>query len=415
MTRFRPHKLLAVLTIATCCSLATTALVGVAGSGASASKAKSTIKIGFAVALTGTESPVMVPSAAAARAWQSMVNATGGIGGHPVKVIITDTAGSPAQMLSTVEHFVNVDHVAAVMTADDVAETAAQPFLTSHNIPVFGMGFTTTIWGVQPNYFPTFTMIPGTLEGQVLAAKKAGATAFGAVVCAEVAACLQAEGLFKPAAQSVGLQWTSIVSGAASDPNYNAQCLAMMQGGTNFISIALQGALVPKLVTDCNQQGYNGWYGSNANGFVQSLDSIGNAKFAGNAAGFPWWVNNKPVVQFRDAMKKYQPKTNYHNGETTVIWADLQLFRATMAPVKGAITPASVMKAYDHIKNQTLGGLMPQPITFTAGKGAPNITCQWLFTYHSGNANPVSTRFGAPGNGATGGLASSCPPANLLG
>lgn len=395
------------------------ALVGVPGAGSTvagaSSPTKSVIKIGYAVALTGPEQTVMVPSAAVARAWQSWVNANGGIAGHPVDVIIQDTQGSPTQFLSTVEAFVNTDHVAAVMESDDDGESGAVQFLTQSGVPVIGTASVVPGgWGTAPNFYTSTLQNPATLTAQALAAKTSGASSIGTVVCAEIAACAQEEELMKPASTALGLNFTDQVLAAASAPNYTAQCLTLIQANTQFMSIGLQGSLVPKLIQNCNQQGFKGTYGSNDNGFAQTADSVvSGAKFAGELGSFPWWVNAAPVNQFREEMKKYQPHTDYANGEATGVWSSLQLLKTALGSNPPAQVTASVVNAdYGKIKNQSLGGLLPKSITFTSGKPAPNVNCFWLFKYTAGQKNPQVQHSGASGNGQTGQLRSSCMPAN---
>ena len=131
----------------------------------------------------------------------------------------------------------NTDHVAAVMTADDVADVASTSFLAQHNIPVIGaMGFDANAWGKAPNFYPVFTQVPGTLEAQVLSATTVKSTHFGAVVCQEVAARLQAQQVFEPAAKAAGMAWSGVVTAAASAPTYTSQCLASdtKQDGLHF-------------------------------------------------------------------------------------------------------------------------------------------------------------------------------------
>lgn len=394
-------------------SLATASagFVGLSASAAGAAKKKSPVKIGMAIALSGTEATIMEPTAAVAKAWVSWTNANGGIGGHPVRLYVQDTEGTPARFMSVVQSFVNTDHVAAVMTADDVADSAGITFLSSHKIPVIGvMGFDGG-WGTKPNYYPVFTQIPSTILGQVASGSATKSKTFGTVVCQEVAACLQVATIFKPAVAAAGMKWAGLVTASASAPNYTSQCLTLIQAGATFISMNIQVSEHKKFVGDCLQQGFKGWFGSDANGFEQSNTGVTGAKIAGNMSNFPYWAKNAPVKKFRSVMAKYQPKATYKNGESTGAWADLQLLKKALGKPSGNVTAAKVTAAYSKIKNQTLTGLLPQPITFTAGKPAPNVHCYWLFKWKAGQKWPTSVRSGKSGNGASGDLASTCSPA----
>jgi branched-chain amino acid transport system substrate-binding protein len=372
----------------------------------------SPIKIGFAVDESGPEGDVGKPSASVASAWQSWVNANGGIGGRPVKIYITNSQGNPATMEAAVEAFVNTDHVATVMTNDDTTEGNAQPFLTANKIPVIGAtGTNTKLWGAQPNYFPMTSQQPGDIQAQPMIAKAVHRSSFAVAVCAEIAACQEAGPVFGGAAKSFGLTYTGLQTISASAPNYTAQCTSFLEHKTEFISLAVVAAVVPRLVQDCQQQGFTGTWGIQGNTFsLPALAAATGATFAGNLPAFPWWVDAPPVEQYRQVMAKYAPGVSIANIESTSVWSALQLFRVAIGTPKGPVTPASVTAAYDRIHDQTLGGLLPQPLTFTAGKPAPDVNCVWLFTYKVGEPNPVDIYVGKSGNGQTGPLRSSCTP-----
>jgi branched-chain amino acid transport system substrate-binding protein len=353
------------------------------------------------------------PSAQVAEAWQSWINANGGIGGRPVQIIVKNSAGDGATLISAVQEFVQTDKVAAVMINDDTAEPAAGNFLVSNNIPVIGAsGFTTTLWSAKPNYKTIVTQIPATLEAQAVVAKAVGVKNFGTVVCQEVAACKQAEALFKPAATALGLNYTGLVTASASAPNYSAQCLALKQKSTDFISFGVTTPVGVRFAKDCNRQGYVGYYGVNAGSFNQSEDARlpASTKIAGNLQAFPWWIDAPPVQQFRDAMKQYQPTADYRSGESTAVWTSLQLFRKALgSTVPADVTPAVVDADYAKVSNETLDGLLPQAMSYPAGQPAASIKCFWLYTYRAGAQNPtIIPPTTTSGNGASGELASTC-------
>ena len=94
-----------------------------------------------------------------------------------------------------------------------------------------------------------------------------------------------------------------------------------------------------------------------------------------------------------------------------MVWAELQLFKLALGTPSATVTPATVTTAYGKIKNQTLGGLLPQPITFTTGQPQPNVHCFWLYKWTAGQSTPTTTYSGTSGNGQSGALRSSCAPA----
>jgi branched-chain amino acid transport system substrate-binding protein len=123
--------------------------------------------------MSGPDAGPVKPSVDVATAWQDWINASGGINGHPVKVYVQDTKGDPSTMLSAIATLVQTDHVVAMLLSDVNTEADAQPYLTSHKIPVVGAIGSDGVhsWGVQTNYFTTFTQQPANVEAQPIAAK----------------------------------------------------------------------------------------------------------------------------------------------------------------------------------------------------------------------------------------------------
>ncbi len=382
------------------------------GAGTSAqTPSGSPIKIGFALAETGGLSSLYVPAVQVAQAWAKMVNASGGINGHPVTLDIADTQSSPTAAQAAVTKLVEQDNVDALMVADDSAEDAIAPYLVGKGIAVFGEnGSDPTVWGVKQNFFTSTTVAPYTSTAEVVAAKAVGATKIGAMACAEVAACATVGEVLRPTATKLGLSYTGLVTVAASAPNYTAQCLSLMQKGTNTIILAVAPSVVPRIITDCLQQGYKGYFSESASTVnIQSIANIPGVKIAGDLSAFPWWSDAAPVEQFRDAMTKYEPTVNYQSNAATGAWTALALFqKAVSAQTAGNVTRASILNDFYQVKNETLGGLLPQPMTYTQGQAAPVVKAAFVFTYKSGDANPSTVDPATSCNGATDGLSSTC-------
>jgi branched-chain amino acid transport system substrate-binding protein len=405
---------IALCLAASACGSSTSSGPGSAGTSDAPSSLPSgtPIKVGIAAALTGPEASQIASIPAVGQAWASMINAAGGIGGHSVQVITLDTKGDPATFQSVLKTLVQTDHVSGIFTSDNNADGSGGAYLQAAGIPVIGgNGYDLSLWGKRPNYYTNVMQVPTTLTSQALLAKAVGASKFGAVVCAEIAACTQAGLVFKSAAESEGVAFTGVTTAAVAAPDYTAQCLGLIQKGTDFISLSTSASVDQRLIPDCTQQGFTGTYGINASTFVQSLAATygSSAKIAGNLQAFPWWANAPGPQQFRDAMAKYEPNADYRTSNDTAVWAALQLFAyAIGTPGPGPLSPATVTADYDKIKNVTLNGLLPQPITFTAGQGSPPVKCFWLYTYKPGDKNPTHIQAGPSGNGASGDLSTSC-------
>ena len=79
---------------------------------------------------------------------------------------------------------------------------------------------------------------------------------------------------------------------------------------------------------------------------------------------------------------------DYGAPTATATYASLELFKKTMEAAKATLaaspTRQDVLAAYGAVKGETLGGLLPQPMTFTAGQPGPKVPCFWLYTFGNG-------------------------------
>ncbi len=83
----------------------------------------------------------------------------------------------------------------------------------------------------------------------------------------------------------------------------------------------------------------------------------------------PWWADAEPAQRFRDVIDRYAPDTPM-GSTATGTWSTLELFRKAMKAhgpgADKAVDAAAVRDAYAQIKDETLDGLLPQPLTFGA-------------------------------------------------
>ena len=383
------------------------AACGSGGSGTAAGGAP--VKIGMLVAKTGLNSAASAPTTAVVDAWTKWVNGKGGVGGRQVQVVVEDTAANPVTALTKAKDLVQKQQVVAVILQDAASEGAVGGYLQDNNVAVIGAaGFDPSVWSVRPNYVTVITTPPAIHQAHSAAAAALGATRLLSVVCAEVPSCAQAATNVANESAGLGQAVEGSAKISASEPNYTALCLSAIQKQVQYIAAALTPDVSARLGSDCLRQGYQGSIGVTAL-LPQRADAVPGVKFAGGLFAFPWWADAPPVAEYRTVMGQNAPEADIRSPYMTATWTTLQLFAKTIDRVKPAqITAGSVMDAYHTIKAETLDGLLPQPLTLTAGAPAPQVRCFWLFRYTSGDKQPVSMTFGPSGNGATGGLASSC-------
>jgi branched-chain amino acid transport system substrate-binding protein len=370
----------------------------------------SPIKIGVAVAQTGFNAESTAASVPAIQAWAKWQNAQGGIGGHPIKLFVQDTAGTPSTAQNAITALTN-DGVVAIYFEDATTEAVVEPQLKAANIAVMvGQSYGPTV-GFQPNFFSQAISAGQGEMTPLVAAKGVGAKNISAAYCAEVADCATVGQLLSAGAPIAGMSYAGGLALSASAPNYTAQCLSLKAKNTQSLAIAVAPQVANRLIADCVQQGYSPMYIITQGVVNLALyqKPVGVA-YGAQLSSFPWWVNAAPVNTFRTAMKKYASSTPINNTNVETAWESMLFFKAAVTPIgNSTLTKANVLAAFNGVKNQTLGGLLPEPISYKAGKPQAIVTCYWLFKYKSGAAaNPTLFTDGKSGNGQTNGLRSSC-------
>ncbi|MDQ7909345.1 ABC transporter substrate-binding protein [Phytohabitans sp. ZYX-F-186] len=370
------------------------------------------IKIGYAASQSGPQASNGLNGAGVAQAWAKYTNAHGGVDGHPVEFEIVDTKNTVPGATSVVQNFLDNDESDAILLTDLVAEGAMGKMLTDVDTPILsGGGSSDLLWANVPGTFQPVSGSTYTVKAYVQVARTAGGTKFAWAACAEVAVCQENGGKAIAYAKEVGLQTENVQLFSASAANYTAECLSYVGKGVDVIAMNIGIATGARVMADCLQQGYQGKWSMMNSGFDQAkVAEVSGAQTAGSSQGFPWWADDPKVETYRQAMKQYSPDTQWQGGNTTSVWAMLELFKKAMETAKPAtIDRASILTAMYAVKDETLGGLLPEPVTFTEGQPSKPVGCSWLFSYNAGDENPKSLPVeGTPGNGATGDLASTC-------
>jgi branched-chain amino acid transport system substrate-binding protein len=380
---------------------------------------KSEIVIGQISALTGAAAASW--SQDTAKVWQKWVNANGGINDHPVKVVSLDSKQDPAVAQSKIKELIQQDKIIALVGENDQTIQSWMPLLEDAKVPAIGgtcyFGFVVCSGkpgsGASPLFFSVTTTVPAITDGIIVSAHNAGKKKFGGVVCAEVASCAQVEIFYKTTTPAIGMKYGGIVKVSASQADYNAECLQLKQNGVDSAQLAVFEGVALRVVQDCATQGYKPFWGvsagtgSEAN--LKKFSQILNGPINGEIDGFPWWANDPQVKTFRAAFKKYGSGKKYQDSTATATWAAFELFRKAMANASDNPTSQEVIDAMYKLKDEDLGGLLPQKLTYTQGQPAPFINCFWLDKYDTKTGLKVVQTSDPSGNSKTSGdLKSDC-------
>lgn len=383
-----------------------------AASSEAAAPAGAPIRIGYAISQSGALASSVEAATPAANAWASWINENGGIAGRPVEIVFADTKGDAAATQTEVSNLVENEKVDALILSDAITESAIGEYLGKQNIAIIGAGgYAAPVWETIPNFFAIAPTAGIVVTSEVAASAANGAKTIGAAVCAEAATCeSDAKAALEPTAAAFKMNYVGAVKVKATAPNYTAECLSFKEKGADVIALLVGADTGTRVMQDCVAQGVDVTFATSSTSFNPTkFASIAGVKMVGTLNGFPWWADAAPAQQFRDAMSTYAAGTDYASSSATLVWSSLELFKKVAGGISGEINRESVLAGYNTVSGETLDGLLPAPVTFTAGKPSPAIKCFWSWTWAAGDENPASIApTGTSGNGATGDLATSC-------
>ena len=327
-----------------------------------------------------------VPGRTALQVWEKMVNARGGIAGHPVQVIIGDDAGDPARHLAIVKDMVeNRKVIAFTGNMDPLTIQSSQGYLEEKGVPSIGGDITTHNWWESKVFFPQGTFIDDVVIRAVSEGVKTGTKKLGILYCVENPLCKQANDLLRAgAAQKVGATVVYSSQITVTQPDFTAECLQASSSGADVFLVLADPPTVGRVANSCSQQNFRPQY------VLASLSSdlrlASNPNLDGTIAilpDFPWMATDTAAAQeFQKARQTYAPDLA---GSAAVIsvWTSGKLVEAAAAHIGATPTSADIIKGLRSMSGETLGGLAP-PLTFT-GDLPVKQSCGYLIRIQSKN------------------------------
>lgn len=325
------------------------------------------------------------------QAWAKSVNGKGGVAGHPVEFVFNDLKGDPSTATATAAKVAADKSIVAAILFDPFTEGVYAPAFSKAGIPVIGgIGVSPLVWGKEPNFLALATTFPSVINAPFVAAEKVGSTRTATVVCAEYPTCAGIGDIAKAATEKLGLAYGGTIKVSLTAADYTAPCLKIQQDKIDFVMLSLDMRTNMRIVAACKTQGYEGKWG--LTGAVDPAVMIKHEQgvpIETALVAFPWWVDDAPVKAYRDVMDKQGvSETTWANPNSTAAYATAELLRKTLDESASALaetlTRADIIKAYATIKDETLEGLLPAPISFEANKPEKNVACYWLSTYSNG-------------------------------
>jgi branched-chain amino acid transport system substrate-binding protein len=387
---------------------------GSGDSGGSSELTGEPIKIGYGVSASGPQAAVGLGGQGVAEAWEKYTNDNGGIDGHPVEITVVDTKNTVPGASSAVQGFVKDQDVDAVFLTDLVAEGALGDLFTANPDVAFisAGGSSDLVWTSLPGTFQVVSGSDYVEKAYADAGKAGGGSIYAWAACAEVAICQEGgERSVKYASEEDDMESAGVTLINSANASFTGECLAMMEKDADTIALNLAPPTGARLSTDCITQGFQGKFVVMDSGFDQAVfNEVPGFKSSGSSNGFPWWAEEEAPTAYRDAMAEYAPDAVWQSGNSTAVWASFEMLKKALEDAKPAtVDRAAVLAALYQVKDETLGGLLAEPVTFTEGQPSKRVDCSWFFDYNAGDENPsLLPPDGESGNGESGDLASSC-------
>lgn len=353
--------------------------------------ASGTLGIGVLANVTGPTTTGEASAPVVLRAWAGAVNAAGGVAGHRIRLSTVDTKGDAPTAAAAVQRMARDKSIVAMVLYDASTEGVVAGAITKAGIPVIGgMGYAPTVWGKSPNWLPLTTSFPAVINMGMVLAKDIGSTKTVFPVCAENSSCAAAGPLAQKASKALGMAYAGTLPLAVSAPDYTAACLKIKQQGVDYVMLGLTTTASMRLVANCRTQGYQGKWGLFDGSVWPKVMRANDPGVPIHIAlsAFPWFVDDAPVKAYRQMMTaQHVSEEAWGTPHGTSAYATMELFKKALEakPASSSgVTRKDVVAAYGAIQNETLGGLLPQAVTFQPGKPQRLVDCYWLATYERG-------------------------------
>lgn len=363
-----------------------------ASSGTSGSGAKATgspLVVGLICSCSGSPLSSNIPELVY-QAFVDWANASGGVEGHPIKLIVENDNFVPATSITDV-HSLVADHIVALVDESQFDLTWAK-YIQSTGIPVIGAETATEPFFQNPDFYAEAMTEDALFPAVIETAKSEGATNVGEFYCAESVICQQGIAPFKATGKALGVSVPLFESISATAPSYASQCIAAQQAHIQALYVADSSTVIAKVAQDCTQQGYKPIYlidGESLSPFLPTTPGI-SQNLAAPVPGLPYFETSQPEVKVMvDALNKYEPglqtNPNYNEVNSEAWPAGIMLEAAAKA---GGLTPSTtptaalLQKGLHSFQGNTLDGWAP-PLTFKANQPNP-VHCWFVATLKNG-------------------------------
>jgi branched-chain amino acid transport system substrate-binding protein len=221
--------------------------------------------------------------------------------------------------------------------------------------------------------------------------KRLGSNTTTYAVCAEFPGCAAGAPIAQGATTKLGMNYSGTIKVESSAADYTAECLRIKEEGVDYVMLGLPSATGMRFISSCQTQDYEGRWGM-TDGAIEPKAMIENDPDVTINLGltaFPWFADEPPAEAYRTMMEEQGvPDSTWGDPHGTAAYAAAELLKKTLdtraSSLPEHLTREDVIEAYGTVENETLDGLLPQPITFHPNKPNALVNCYWLATFANG-------------------------------
>jgi branched-chain amino acid transport system substrate-binding protein len=301
----------------------------------------------------------------------SVINAAGGVNGHPLKLDWCDTKNDANGEFTCMRQLA-ADKVTAIVAPGLIVDQSSRglKYAAAQGIPIIGGQGLSPAEFSTPGVFPLASGIPGWSYGQVVALVNAGCKHI-ALFGDNEAGSLYILGFTQAAMQLAGITPVRYVkTDQNADPTFAQGAAQAIAGGVDCVVFDSSPTYGAKAVQALRGAGFKGPIASITGVFVQpiitSLGANANNLYLTSQMALNTDTSNPGVQAFLAAMKKYAPSDDTNETAMTA-WTAVQLFADVAKTISGGIDSASVLAAMNNLSTpiglQTAGPYQVKGVT----------------------------------------------------
>jgi branched-chain amino acid transport system substrate-binding protein len=332
------------------------------------------ITVGFVGSITGLYGTSFHPVLTGIQSNITDLNLHGGINGHPIKLLVADDGGDPANYLAQLRRLVEQDKVIGFVgnTHGASLSQAAVDYVQAKQIPILDGDDSHLLAPTSPMIFG-FGASGISLNGTEFAAARdllGAGKKVGFISCQEVQQCSDYATTFAGFSAKAG--FTPVFAGRASltAPDFTANCLQARSAGAQVLFLRTDINSVKRIARDCSRQGYKPTYVTAP--VLSDPSSPSNPAMDGliiPSQQFPFINTNLPEERrFRSVLTQTVGLDQIFAAHAQG-WNVANIFAKAAQAIPADATPSTalLLKGLYGFKGQTLGG-MSQPLTYLPGK-----------------------------------------------